>query len=143
MVFTIEEIETTLQKSNENWQDHFQERKDVKKNSNYPIVIDYLTGVSNSLSGLQQDNTNYLWSALLHFFTDVENINNKEQLILDVLYHPEIFYFIQFHINEFLLRYALKNKRDNAFGAVLQQFYKQGMSDSDIFKLLHCKHALR
>jgi hypothetical protein len=133
MAFTIEEVEKALITPRKEWPMFFPQNADRKKSSNYPVIMNYLTGVSNSLSGIQQDDEIHSWSTLINLLHDIENISSNEQLVLDVLHEPTLFYFLRSALNNWLLLYAVNNKSDKSLQAVLQHFKKQGMSDDEIF----------
>jgi hypothetical protein len=136
MAFTIEEIEKALVTPREEWPMYFPQNVERHKSGNYPIIIDYLTGKSNSLNGLQPDNEIFFWNTLINLFTSIENVSAKNQLLLDVIYDPTMFPFMQHSFNHWLLLYVFNNRTDKAFQAVLNQFRKQGMNDDAIFQHL-------
>jgi hypothetical protein len=136
MAFTIEEIEKALVTPREEWPMYFPQNAQLDKNSNYPVITDYLTGKSTSLTGLQQDDRIYFWNILINLLTDIENISAKEQLVMDIIYDPAMFPFMQHSLNHWILLYIFNNHSDKAFQAALNQFRKQGMNDDAIFQHL-------
>lgn len=134
--FTIEEIERALVTPREEWPMYFPQNADFKSSVNYAVISDYLTGKSNSLRGFQLDDMIYHWGTLINLLTDLVNLPAKEQLVLDVIYHPVLFPYMQHNLNGWLLLYVYNNPSDEAFQAALNQFRKQGMNDDEIFQHL-------
>lgn len=136
MAFTIEEVEKALNTPAAEWRGFMPQKTDIRTGVNYTIITNYLTGVSNSLSGLQQAYENYSWFTIINLLHDIENTSTNEQLVLDVIYDPGMFSYLRNWLNQWLLAYATKHTTDKAFQAVLQHFRKQGMTDHDVFSLL-------
>jgi hypothetical protein len=134
--FTIEEIEKALVTPREEWPMFFPQKVDFKSSVNYTVICEYLSGKSNSLSGLLQDELIYHWGTLINMLTDLVDLSAKEQLLLDVIYHPVMFPYMQHNLNGWLLQYVYNNPSDKALQAVLNQFRKQGMNDGAIFQHL-------
>lgn len=134
--FTVEEIEKALVTPREEWPMYFPQNADFKSSVNYVVISDYLTGKSSSLNGFQLDDMIYHWGTLINLLTDLVNLSAKEQLVLDVIYHPVLFPYMQHNLNGWLLLYVYNNPTDKAFQAALNQFRKQGMNDDEIFQHL-------
>jgi hypothetical protein len=136
MAFTIEEVEKALDAPTAEWPGFIPQKTDKGRGVNYTIITNYLTGASNSLTGLQQVYENYSWATIINLLHDIENTSANEQLVLDVMYDPGMFSYLRNVLNQWLLAYAAKHTTDKAFQAVLYHFRKQGMTDYDIFSLL-------
>ena len=136
MAFTLEEIETALFTQHENAGMFFQVDADLKKSVNYPIITDYLTGKSNSLAGIQQDYKIYYWGTLVTLLDDIEQVSSNDQLLLDVIYEPRLFHFLQIYLNRWMLLFFFRRKTKHAFDAIVKQFRQQGMNDDAIFQYL-------
>ena len=136
MAFTIEEIEKALITPRPEWPMYFPQNAKREESLNYSIITDYLTGHSTSLGSLQHDNKIYLWDTLINLLKNIENISPKEQLVLDVIYHPVVYPYMQHSLKHWLVLYAFNNQDKNSFQAVLNQFRHQGHNDDAIFNYL-------
>jgi hypothetical protein len=136
MPFTLEEIETALLTQHGNSGKFFHIEAGLEKSVNYPIIVDYLTGKSNSLQGIQYDDKIYYWGALVTLMKDIEHVSANDQLVLDVIYEPVLSQHINHYFNHWMLLFFFKRKTDSAFQAIATQFRKQGMNDDAIFQYL-------
>lgn len=136
MPFTLEEIESALFTQHGNSGMFFHIEAGLEKSVNYPIVVDYLTGKSNSLQGLQHDDKIYYWGALVTLLKDIEYVSAKDQLVLDVINEPVLSQHINHYFNHWMLLFFFKRKTESAFQAIAAQFRKQGMNDDAIFQYL-------
>ncbi len=132
MPFTVEEIEKALTTPRAEWPMIMPKKGTLATSVNYPIIIDYLSGQSTTLAGLEQDDKVYFWRLLINLLNNLENISADSQLVLDVLYDQTVYKNIEGAFKNWLLMYALKNKTNDAMQAVLQHFRNQGMSNDDI-----------
>jgi hypothetical protein len=105
----------------------------LQQSSNFPIIMDYLMGKSNSLQGIIADHHNYRWQGLPALLERSTSIGLREQLLLDVATHPDISPYLQHRIHPWLLYYALNNPTTKAFNEVLTQFKKQGWGVDEVF----------
>lgn len=124
MPFTLSEIEKVIDAAN------------LKQSSNYPVITDYLTGKTQSLHGLAYDNVIYKWDPLLDLLNNLEKPSTNDQLILDIVFDPNMMPYLQYHFVGRLLTYALEHSTDNAFFAVLRHFRKLNFTDEQVFEYL-------
>jgi hypothetical protein len=130
MAFTIEEIENALTYNLENEPAYYQE---IKDNANYTIIIDYLTGKSNTLQGVQPDYSIHYWASLLNLLKDIVDPSPNDQLVLDIIHHPDVVDYLGPHFNGWLCAYTLSFPDEKHFQAVIAQFKRMRLTDKDIF----------
>jgi len=136
MAFTLEEIETALFTQYENSGMIFHTDASLKQSVNYPIIIEYLTEKYNSLQGIQNDDKIYYWGAIVNLLNDIEQVSSNDQLVLDVIYEPNLFQYINHYFNHWMLLFFFRKRTLSAFQAMVKEFKKQGMNDDAIFQYL-------
>lgn len=136
MAFTVEEVTEALITPMKEWPNYHPVNTGFETSANYNIIINYLTGKSNSLSGLQFDEKIYRWVTLLNLLKDIENISANDQLVLDVIHDPLMLQFANYGLNSWIFFYILRKPSEQAFLAAHAQFQKQGMSDDEIFQYI-------
>ncbi|HEX8461082.1 MAG TPA: DUF4132 domain-containing protein, partial [Segetibacter sp.] len=129
----------TIQKLNEFF-DQFQENSyplnaSFKSLPNYKIVVDYLTGTSNSLQGIIPDHENFALQGLLSLVEKIDLPSPNDQLIIDVVMDPNIFPYVQQVFAQWLVFYAAKANTASAISAVESTFKSLGRSNDEIFFL--------
>lgn len=105
----------------------------LEQTPNYPIIMDYLMGKSNSLQGLVQDYLSYHWQPLWLLLENSTAIGAREKLLFDVAADPALGSFMDWHIKQWLLRYIFQHSTNKALQEALQAFRKLGMNDNEIF----------
>jgi hypothetical protein len=136
MVFTLEEIENALFTQHENSGMYFQLDAGLKKSINYPIIVEYLTGTSNTIHGIQPDDKIYYWGGLVNLLKDIECISVRDQLVLGIIYEPLLAQYLHPYFNRWLLLFFFRKKTETAFQAIVKELKKQGMNDDAIFQYL-------
>jgi hypothetical protein len=132
MAFTKKEIEEAIKKS----VGDFGIEPDMKyfeANINYPVIMDYLTGVTSSLQHLQQDYA-YIWHPLINLLKSIEPPSTDDELVMNVMRHPTLSQ-LSGYLSSWLVNYALSNPNERSFKAVLTQLMKSGLNDADMFDL--------
>ena len=132
MAFKLEQIEKALVTQNELLNFHFDTSK-IKQNPNYSAIIDYLTGKTNILTGIQQDYSAFFWAPLINLLNDLEKPSANDHLILNVIRHPDIFPHLEYNFHYWLIQYARTHNSKGVMQAVINQFKASGMNDNDIF----------
>src|SRR6187551_2739034 len=132
MAFTLAQVENAFAINNDVVSFHI-DITEVRKTVNYEVIIDYLTGKTNSLAGLQQDNNNYLWIQLVNLLKDFEKPSANDHLILDIIRHPDMIHIMDNVFSVWLINYALTHTSENSLQAVINQFRANGMTDDEIF----------
>jgi len=140
MAYTEQEIIAALATPREEWPMYYPQHNTLQQGANYGIIMNYLTGRSTSLQGLQIDENIHSWGMLINLLKDIENITADDQLVFDVFADPVLSAYLQHSLNHWLLMQAIHTNKPNAFAAVLQQFRKQGMSADDIFNYYVVNH---
>lgn len=136
MAFTLEEITAGLQKPDETiW---VKDMATLQAGPNYAVIVDYLTGQSKSLSGLQQDYSLWDWAALRNLINNPEEINSSDQLVLDVIYHPLVWPGQKNTFNRWLIQHLLKKPSEKMFKAFWQLLKQQGIKEAEFFDFLVC-----
>jgi hypothetical protein len=131
MSITVEELEIAIQKkegslySMPTW-------KDIKQSINFQNIVDYLTEKSNTLQYIQNDYTNSHWWCLVFLIKNIEDIDETDQRLLDVLYHPLILPHVQYRVNEWYFEYFFSANTNPAFAATLTNLQQQAISNEDI-----------
>ena len=132
MAFSLDQLEKAMMEQNELLSYHF-DMTQMKQTPNYTAVIDYLTGKTNTLTGLQTDFSSFIWTQLINLLNDLERPAANDHLVLNVIRHPDIFPSVEYHFHYWLVKYALSRNSKGAVQAVLSQFKTSGMSDKDFF----------
>lgn len=132
VAFTIEQIEKAFITNNEVARFYVDQTK-ISDSPNYNIIADYLTGKSNSLPRIQLDQSTYVWIQVLNLLNDIVNPTANDQLVLNVIKHPDLALFMNHFFQHWLLQYALKHNDKNSLQAVIGQFKSIGMNDDDVF----------
>ncbi len=100
---------------------------------NYSTIVDYLTGYSNTLNNLQDDFSNYHWGWLVTLLENFHAPGPKDQLILDLLAHPNMFNYTNHHLQNWLVVYTLQQNKKHVVDAVRRYFISNGLSDEEVF----------
>lgn len=108
----------------------------LQQSHNYPIIMDFLTGKSNSLQGIVPDEFDGHWRALMPFLENATTLGPREKLLLELAADPVLNLYLDYHINTWLISYVFNNTTDKAFKEALQIFRKTGKSDDEIFMVL-------
>ena len=133
MAFTIEEIEKALVTSRPEFPNyHPQLPEDYKKNQDYKIVTDYLTGTSSSLQGLQTDSYTFRLGNLVNLLKSIEHPTPGEKLVMNVFNEPLLKDYLRHTFFSWLHWYTLEHPTVEAFQAILQLLKQEGLSDTDI-----------
>ena len=132
MAFSLDQLEKAMMEQNELLSYHF-DMTQMKQTPNDTAVIDYLTGKTNTLTGLQTDFSSFIWTQLINLLNDLERPAANDHLVLNVIRHPDIFPSVEYHFHYWLVKYALSRNSKGAVQAVLSQFKTSGMSDKDFF----------
>lgn len=134
MPFTVKEIEDFLEKDEHELFRQFAEV--VEQSASYQLILGYLTGRTQSLHGLQDDDMLIIWSSLFLLLESIENPTPNDQLVLDVIMHPEMKDHGRNDLQVMLLDYVMAHPSEEAFSAVLNHFRVMGASDTDIFSFV-------
>lgn len=110
--------------------------KNFTAHDNYKIVVDYLTGKVSSLQGIQTDYINSVFRQLPELITDIDPLSGNDQLLLDVIFQPDIFSYAQYFFFKRLILYATEKNNPAALQAALALFYKVSLTDSHIFRMI-------
>jgi hypothetical protein len=133
MAFTLQEIEQVLSVP---YHEGYQPNGSLKNSGNYPIIVDYLSGQSKSLQGLQYDNNIYHWGSVVRLLRNVEKPSANDQLVLDLVLDPFLGNYLQGYFTHWLVSYVKSNPSDSAFNTVLNYFYKFNYTDDQVFNYL-------
>lgn len=134
MAFTIEEIEKALLDESDGYAGFKADPIEVKENPNYPIVVDYLTGKSNSLNGLQGDYFFYNnLRGIIKLLDKIDQPTANDQLVLDVINHPIINYHLKYFFNRWILQTISKYNSVSILNAAIATFKSQGLTNIEIF----------
>lgn len=136
MAFTLEEITRAIETPDH--EGRVGNMQNLVSGVNYPVIIGYLTGASNSLSGLQVDYLLYYWSPLKNLVADPEQIGAKEQLVLDLIYHPLLWRDQKMSFYRWLIHHLLQRPTRGMFQSFLAIMRKGGASNDEIFDVLVC-----
>lgn len=132
MAFTREEIEQELETAGIRT-NSLSFVKLFQETDNYKLILDYLTGVSKSLTGMQHDYGMHHSGVLLNLLKNIEPPNVKDHLVLQVIRHPQLMQFLIYSYSIWLFKYAQTHHGSSSSQAVLSQFKSIGVSDQDIF----------
>jgi hypothetical protein len=132
MAFTLAQIEKALSAESELLNYHF-DTEQINRSPNYATIVDYLTGKTNVLPALQQDYNTFIWAQLINLLNDLEKPSANDQLVLNVIRHPDLVQALEYHFHYWLIQYARTHTSKSATQAVISQFKATGMSDDDIF----------
>lgn len=132
MAFTIEEIEKAF--STPVHQIFHYTSTDVKLNVNYPIIIDYLTGKSNSILGITYDSNNLAFIPIINLLTSLETLSSNDLLVLDIINDQTMSPFLKYNFNHWLLQNLYSNESDNAFDNAIRLLQNQGNNIDAIFQ---------
>ena len=135
MAFTIEEVERALTTAKEEWGMYHRDPVGLKDSLNYPIITGYLTGQISSIQGIQQDNHTFLWGSLINLLKNIDPPSANDQLVLDVIHHPDLLPYMTHYYKHWLLGHTFNNGTEKSFQAVLTQLRQLGLNDDDIFNL--------
>lgn len=108
----------------------------LKENKNYPIITDYLTGKTTSLQGLDSSQNNIVFFPLLDLVKSPGAPQPDDNLVFDVLFHPDIFYPIQYYVYQWLAVCLLQHDDDKNMQAVLALFQRAGLQSRQVFELV-------
>ena len=133
MPFTITEIEQAIATHRPEWPRFHPENIELRKSINYTVIMNYLTGQATTLSGIQPEDKIHYWGTLINLLHNLENKSPDEQLVLDVISEPTLSRHLLSNLNHWLLLYAVNNKNDKSFHAVLLELKKQGMNNDLTF----------
>lgn len=138
MAFTIDEIRDAFSKCPEaEFSSYYSELfSQLEKTQNYSMVTGYLTGQIPVLPSLGNDYHNYYWFPVLHLLKNIIQPTAEDQLILDMIHHPDLSPALQQRYQEWLMNYVLQHKDDVSFAAAEKQFRSLGLTDDDFFSLL-------
>lgn len=134
--FTIEEIEQALQDSS---QQHFYYKdwvQELKLSSNHAIVIDYLTGKTNSLQGLQHSHLLNAYSQLIHLLGPVEQSTPKQQRLLSLFTDPVVGPYTLYFLQTKIIQDLYHNPSAERLKASQQLFAQLGYTQDEIFSLI-------
>ncbi len=132
MAFTIEKLNEFFDQFQENTYPY---NASFKQHPNYSIVVDYLTGKSQSLQGLTPTHENWSLVGLISFLEDIEQPSVNDKLLLDVISEPNIYPYLQHAFAQHLIWNAEHKNTPSALAAATAIFKKQGLSDDEIFLL--------
>ncbi len=133
MAFTVEEIEKAFSPDNGQNSYYMHDIDEVRKSTNYAITLDYLTGKSASLQGIQQHYHLNTWNVLIPLLKNIEQPSAETQLLLNVFHDPQIGLFVKHLFCNWLKEYISSNHSQSAFDAAIQHFKQCGMTAGDIF----------
>lgn len=137
MAFTIEEIESVFTESENGG--YISVLSELKKTAQYLTVTDYLTGKSKSLQGITFDYSLIGYSVLLDLIQDIEHPSSRDQLLIDLIIHPDVSSVLKHAIPVWLSNYVAEHPGDSCFQAVLHLFRQTGHKDDEIFiSLIGC-----
>lgn len=116
--FTIHYMAFTVEKINEFF-DQFQQNglpNDLSftDHPNCLVVTDYLTGKCDSLQGLTSGQMNWYLLSLASHIDDVDQGPENDQLLLDVLLHPDVYPYVQHGFQPLLIMNALNKNTARA-----------------------------
>jgi hypothetical protein len=131
MAFTIELVENALLINDKKFEP-FELQHLLKSSRNYEIITGYLTGKLNTLQELKNDYRLSFWVPLFNLLSNIENPGQNDQLVLDIIYHPEMFSYLQHFFSNWLAKYVFDNPDEQSFQAALNYFRKNGFNDSQI-----------
>lgn len=134
MPFTIDEIESLFKNNNQRWPAYMITIDEFKKSIDYETIVNFLTAKTNQFQLLDKGFKNHMWGILLiPHLSNIKSPNEKEQLILDLIYHPDMDAYMQNVFLDWLLDFAFDNPDEQTFKEILKRYYQYGLQDEDIF----------
>lgn len=134
MAFTLEEIEKAIE-SNNVYIYLGNSKEALKQSANYPIVVNYLTGRTTTLAGLDQDTIYYL-RPFLNLLGDIRNLTSNDHLLIGMFTHPGLIGIFKWHLSQLLLNNIFLGQDQETFDAAILLFQSLGLQENDIIKLL-------
>lgn len=134
--FTVEEIESVLQtQANDPYQFSYS-LKDLQQSANYPIVIDFLTGKSNTLQGLQHSYLLHTFNSLVTLLEPIENVTARQQLLISLLTDISFISYTHVPLQNKLVNDLYVNPSADRLAATLQCLQKAGNTANETFSIL-------
>lgn len=135
MPFTLEQIEAFLTNAFQKFHGYVT-MDTIRASPNYDLITGYLCGAHSSFQQYQQHHADHYWSPLPLLLEQIDPPGEKDQLILDLVQHPDLGPFLQHSFSNWLIQYMFDHPTKPVFDAVKLQFQKIGLNDVDLFKLL-------
>lgn len=101
---------------------------------NYRIVTDYLTGKAATLQGLAPAQENYAFVNLVDLLEAPGQPAANDVLLLDVIWHPEIFKFANDYFFKKLVQHHIEQDTSSFLQAAYGYFKKAGYNTDKIFE---------
>lgn len=134
--FTVEEIEKVLQEQANDPHQFNYNLKDLKQSANYGIVIDFLTGKSNTLQGLQHSYSLSVFNSLVKLLEPVEIVTAKQQLLISLLTDNYFISYTHVPFQNLLVDYLYAKPSAERLAATLQCLQKTGYTKDEVFSIL-------
>ncbi|MBX3254123.1 MAG: DUF4132 domain-containing protein [Chitinophagaceae bacterium] len=104
--------------------------------TNHNIVIDYLTGATSTLSNTIQDFSVYSLTGLLKLLKNPLNPDQGDQLILNVVNHPDFYPYLSGQYYSHLFWYFLSHPSEEHLTYLVAQIKQSGISDDEVLMSL-------
>jgi hypothetical protein len=135
MPFTVEQIEAILLDTAANLPNNFAAQYGSVLNHNRSLAIDYLTGQTKTLTGLQQEKA-FTFYALPQLLGPLDPLSPDDQLILDVLLDPAVFGNAYIYLLMALAQRCIQANTPATFQTVTGILAQKGMPSSVLFDWL-------
>jgi hypothetical protein len=97
----------------------------LKDNENFSQVFDYLTGKINALHNLIDSYSNMNWPVLFQLIENLNTPSEKDQLIIDLLYHPALIGRTQLLLGYYLYKHITAHNDPQSFDAAMALLKKK------------------
>ncbi len=104
--------------------------------ANYDLVTDFLTGKTSTLHGIHQGHGNQDYSLLIGLLSPLDPPTSNDQLVLNVLLHPNIFPFVQFQVLPHLMNNCITINTQALIQFTLGIFQSVGMTAAELYSYL-------
>ncbi len=99
--------------------------------TNHDIVIDYLMGITSTLNNTVQDFSVYSLTGLLKLLKNPFNPDQGDQLILNVINHPDFYPYLSGQYYSHLFSYFLSHPSEEHLKNLVAQIKQSGLSDEE------------
>ncbi len=131
MAFTIEEIEKAIATTTRIQQ--ILGNEEMRNHPNYSVIIDYLTGKSNSLNGLQSAYNIIQLVRIVDLLGNIDELSPKDKLVFDIIFHPLVYPYMRESLNNWIIKSIKEKETQEVLNAALLLYKSLGLNEDEIF----------
>ncbi|HYO20811.1 MAG TPA: HEAT repeat domain-containing protein, partial [Flavisolibacter sp.] len=125
MPFQLTEIKALFEAEDQN---HWMRTGDLQNSPGFVSIVSYLTGETPSIQGIPPANENYQFSLFLSLLQSPAAPSEKDKLVLNVLFHPDVFQYVRHYVFHWFTQYLMENDDEKTIQSTLALFQKAGFN---------------